>query len=179
MKQDIKSRQSSGKTRFGSQKAGIWKQNEILGRLLKLPGSCRPKQEKEDLFQQDCALQWQGWKTQQKNNRKGQPLQKKRKMLAILWKTIRLLLLKMRLFGKKPVQMELFDDRLLSKKSRVRHRIIGQLFDTYWLVEFDNKFYIIDQHAAHEKVLYERFMKEFADREIVTRDDFAASGGFS
>ena len=100
MKQDIKSRQSSGKTRFGSQKAGIWKQNEILGRLLKLPGSCSQSRKKKS-FQQDCALQWQGWKTQQKNNRKGQPLQKKRKMLAILWKTIRLLLLKMRLFRQK------------------------------------------------------------------------------
>lgn len=69
----------------------------------------------------------------------------------------------------KPVQMELFDDRLLSKKARPHHRIIGQLFETYWLVEYDNKFYIIDQHAAHEKVLYERFMKEFANREIVTQ----------
>lgn len=69
----------------------------------------------------------------------------------------------------KPVQMELFDDRLLSKKARLHHRIIGQLFETYWLVEYDNKFYIIDQHAAHEKVLYERFMKEFASREIVTQ----------
>lgn len=69
----------------------------------------------------------------------------------------------------KPVQMELFDDRLLSKKARLHHRIIGQLFETYWLVEYDNKFYIIDQHAAHEKVLYERFMKEFANREIVTQ----------
>lgn len=69
----------------------------------------------------------------------------------------------------KPVQMELFDNRLLSKKARLHHRIIGQLFETYWLVEYDNKFYIIDQHAAHEKVLYERFMKEFANREIVTQ----------
>ena len=69
----------------------------------------------------------------------------------------------------KPVQMELFDDRLLSKKARLHHRIIGQLFETYWLVEYDNKFYIIDQHAAHEKVLYERFMKEFASQEIVTQ----------
>ena len=69
----------------------------------------------------------------------------------------------------KPVQMELFDDRLLSKKARLHHRIIGQLFETYWLVEYDNKFYIIDQHAAHEKVLYERFMKEFANREIATQ----------
>lgn len=69
----------------------------------------------------------------------------------------------------KPVQMELFDDRLLSKKARLHHRIIGQLFETYWLVEYDNKFYIIDQHAAHEKVLYERFLKEFAKKEILSQ----------
>ena len=68
-----------------------------------------------------------------------------------------------------PRQMELFDDRLLSKKARLRHRIIGQLFDTYWLGEYDEKFYIIDQHAAHEKVLYERFMKEFNQREILSQ----------
>ena len=68
-----------------------------------------------------------------------------------------------------PQQMELFDDRLLSKKARARHRIIGQLFETYWLVEYDNKFYIIDQHAAHEKVLYERFMKEFETREVTSQ----------
>ena len=68
-----------------------------------------------------------------------------------------------------PRQMELFDDRLLSKKARLRHRIIGQLFDTYWLVEYDEKFYIIDQHAAHEKVLYERFLKEFSHREIISQ----------
>ena len=68
-----------------------------------------------------------------------------------------------------PQQMELFDDRLLSKKARACHRIIGQLFETYWLVEYDNKFYIIDQHAAHEKVLYERFMKEFETREVTTQ----------
>lgn len=66
-------------------------------------------------------------------------------------------------------QMELFDDKLLSKKARQHHRIIGQLFDTYWLVEYDEKFYIIDQHAAHEKVLYERFMKEFEQREIISQ----------
>ena len=69
----------------------------------------------------------------------------------------------------KAEQLELFDNRLLSKEARVHHRIIGQLFDTYWLVEYDNKFYIIDQHAAHEKVLYERFLKEFANKEIISQ----------
>lgn len=68
-----------------------------------------------------------------------------------------------------PKQMELFDDKLLSKEARARHRIIGQLFDTYWLVEYENTFYVIDQHAAHEKVLYEKFMKEFSNRDIVSQ----------
>ncbi len=69
----------------------------------------------------------------------------------------------------KAEQLELFDNRLLSKEARIHHRIIGQLFDTYWLVEYDNKFYIIDQHAAHEKVLYERFLKAFAKKEILSQ----------
>ena len=47
-------------------------------------------------------------------------------------------------------QLELFQEKLLAPESRSRHKLIGQLFDTYWLVEFENQFYIIDQHAAHE-----------------------------
>lgn len=46
------------------------------------------------------------------------------------------------------------------------HKLIGQLFDTYWLVQFEENFYIIDQHAAHEKVYYERFVKLFKSQEI-------------
>lgn len=65
----------------------------------------------------------------------------------------------------KPVQMDLFDDRLLSRENVKEHRLIGQVFDTYWLVEFREKLYIIDQHAAHEKVLYERFMKQLAEKQ--------------
>lgn len=53
----------------------------------------------------------------------------------------------------------------LDEKSAKRHRMIGQVFDTYWLVEFDGKLYIIDQHAAHEKVLYERTMRQLAKKE--------------
>ena len=65
---------------------------------------------------------------------------------------------------KKAVQMELFGEKLLSKSSRPRHRLVGQVFDTYWIVEFDDKMYLIDQHAAHEKVMYERFMKQYHDK---------------
>lgn len=64
----------------------------------------------------------------------------------------------------KPVQMELFDDKLLSEQNIKRHRLVGQVFDTYWIVEFQDNMYIIDQHAAHEKVLYERFMKNLAEK---------------
>lgn len=63
-----------------------------------------------------------------------------------------------------PEQLSLFDDRLLSKEAAVRHEIIGQLFDTYWLVQYRDRLYIIDQHAAHEKVLYERLMKDLRAR---------------
>lgn len=64
----------------------------------------------------------------------------------------------------KPEQLDLFDGKLLSKEAAVHHVIIGQLFDTYWLVQFSEKLYIIDQHAAHEKVLYERLMKDLRNR---------------
>lgn len=63
-----------------------------------------------------------------------------------------------------PEQLSLFDGRLLSKEAFIRHEIIGQLFDTYWLVQYGEKLYIIDQHAAHEKVLYERLMNDLKER---------------
>lgn len=61
-------------------------------------------------------------------------------------------------------QLDLFEERLLEPKSRSRHKLIGQLFDTYWLVEFKDQLYIIDQHAAHEKVLYEKTMATLKTR---------------
>lgn len=66
-------------------------------------------------------------------------------------------------------QMSLFEEKLLSPEARIHHRVIGQLFDTYWLVEFDEKLFIMDQHAAHEKVLYERLMKEYEKKEITSQ----------
>ena len=56
------------------------------------------------------------------------------------------------------------ENRFISKDAFAEYKIIGQVFDTYWIVEYKDKMYIIDQHAAHEKVLYERTMKEFRER---------------
>lgn len=57
----------------------------------------------------------------------------------------------------------------LSKEHVKEHRLIGQVFDTYWIVEFRNSLYIIDQHAAHEKVMFERLMKRFRDKEAASQ----------
>ncbi|WP_448915099.1 DNA mismatch repair endonuclease MutL [Eubacterium ramulus] len=59
--------------------------------------------------------------------------------------------------------------KLLSKQARPHHRIIGQLFETYWLVEYQDQFYMIDQHAAHEKVLFERTMKTYREKEFTSQ----------
>lgn len=69
----------------------------------------------------------------------------------------------------KPKQMDLFDGKLLEPKARSLHKLIGQLFDTYWLVEFNEQLYIIDQHAAHEKVLYEKTMATLKTREYTSQ----------
>ncbi len=66
----------------------------------------------------------------------------------------------------KPMQMNLFEEKLLTKEAKDEYEILGQVFDTYWMVAFKDKLYIIDQHAAHEKVKYEQFMKKFQDKEI-------------
>lgn len=58
----------------------------------------------------------------------------------------------------------------LSEEAKISHRIIGQLFDTYWLVEFDDSLYIIDQHAAHEKVLYEKTLELIESKEMSSQE---------
>lgn len=70
---------------------------------------------------------------------------------------------------KESEQLDLFEQRLLNPAAKSDIRIIGQLFETYWLVQFEDKFYMIDQHAAHEKVLYERTVKNLAKKEITSQ----------
>ena len=69
----------------------------------------------------------------------------------------------------KPEQLNLFEEKLLSKETVIEHKIIGQVFDTYWLVEFNEQLYIIDQHAAHERVLYEKTLHGMKTREFTSQ----------
>ena len=67
------------------------------------------------------------------------------------------------------IKLSDISENFLSKDARKKHRIIGQLFKTYWLVEFEDKLFIIDQHAAHEKVLYERTMATLKEKEFTSQ----------
>lgn len=66
-------------------------------------------------------------------------------------------------------QMTLFEADRITPEKKKNHRVIGQVFDTYFLVEMDNVFYIIDQHAAHEKVLYEKLMHSIKEHKAYSQ----------
>lgn len=70
---------------------------------------------------------------------------------------------------KKAEQISLFEEKMISEEARSKHRIIGQLFNTYWIVEYEDKMFMIDQHAAHEKVLYEKLLASYKNKEIASQ----------
>lgn len=67
-------------------------------------------------------------------------------------------------------QISLFENEFLSVQARPKHKIIGQVFDTYWIVEYDGKMFIIDQHAAHEKVMYENLMDRLNNKDVASQN---------
>lgn len=69
----------------------------------------------------------------------------------------------------KPVQLDLFEENFVDVKSRESYQILGQIFDTYWLIAFKDKLFIMDQHAAHEKVRYERLLKELKNKTVASQ----------
>ena len=71
----------------------------------------------------------------------------------------------------RPIQQTLaeYDKVFLTHEAKTRYKIIGQLFNTYWLIELEDKLYIIDQHAAHEKVLYEKTMAKIKEKEFTSQ----------
>ncbi|MBR6477564.1 MAG: DNA mismatch repair endonuclease MutL [Lachnospiraceae bacterium] len=74
--------------------------------------------------------------------------------------------------AEKPKQLNLFEEKLLTQKNRDQYRIIGQIFDTYWMFQYQDKLCILDQHAAHEKIKYERFMKRYREKEVLSQTLF-------
>lgn len=70
---------------------------------------------------------------------------------------------------RQPEQMSLFETPFLSKEAESEYEILGQLFDTYWLIAYGEKLLFMDQHAAHEKVKYERLVKHFKEKTIETQ----------
>ncbi len=67
----------------------------------------------------------------------------------------------------KQEQLNLFEEKILTQTARMKYRFIGQLFDTYWLIQFGNEFLIMDQHAAHEKILFEWMMKKLKSKQEI------------
>lgn len=66
-------------------------------------------------------------------------------------------------------QLNLFDEHFLKRETRAEYKLVGQVFETYWLVEFHDQLYIIDQHAAHERVLYEKTLRGMKTREYTSQ----------
>lgn len=70
----------------------------------------------------------------------------------------------------KPEQLDLFEEKILTEEKRSEFKVLGQVFKTYWLIEFEDKLYVMDQHAAHEKVLFEAFVKKYREKEILSQN---------
>lgn len=67
-------------------------------------------------------------------------------------------------------QESLFTAPFLSEEARISHRIIGEVFQTYWLIEYGNSLYIMDQHAAHEKINFERMMRRKKEKDVFSQN---------
>lgn len=67
-------------------------------------------------------------------------------------------------------QQSFFKNEMLAEEDRIKFRLIGQVFGTYWMIEYGEEMLIIDQHAAHEKILYEQLMEELADNHVYSQN---------
>lgn len=70
---------------------------------------------------------------------------------------------------KKPVQLDLFEEKVLTRENVKDYEILGQLFGIYWIIAYKDKMLLVDQHAAHEKVNYERMIKRFKSGEMLSQ----------
>lgn len=70
----------------------------------------------------------------------------------------------------KPEQLDLFEEKIISEENLEKYTIIGQVFDTYWMFSYEDKLLIMDQHAAHEKIKYERIIDRLKNKEINSQE---------
>lgn len=70
----------------------------------------------------------------------------------------------------KPVQLNLFEEEFLKPESKDKYTVLGQIFKTYWLITFEDKLFIMDQHAAHEKINYERLVKKTRNKDVTSQN---------
>ena len=73
-------------------------------------------------------------------------------------------------YASDPIQLNLFEEKLISEDAMAKYRIVGQVFDTYWMFTYEDKLLIMDQHAAHEKIKYESILKKLKNREINSQE---------
>ncbi len=66
-------------------------------------------------------------------------------------------------------QLDLFAEKIIQPANKPCFRLVGQVFGTYWILEYQNRMLMVDQHAAHEKVLYERFVKQYREKSVVSQ----------
>lgn len=69
-------------------------------------------------------------------------------------------------YATNPIQLNLFEEKIISQSNLEKYKIIGQVFDTYWMFSYEDKLLIMDQHAAHEKIKYERIMEGLKKHEV-------------
>ncbi len=72
-------------------------------------------------------------------------------------------------FRGQAVQQNLFEEKIIQRSNRDKYRFVGQVFDTYWIIQYENKMLLIDQHAAHEKINYERMMRRFHEKQVASQ----------
>lgn len=69
-----------------------------------------------------------------------------------------------------PVQMNFFEEKILKQENKDKFEIMGQIFQTYWLVRYEDQLLFVDQHAAHEKVKYEKLIKSLKEGEVLSQN---------
>lgn len=155
----------TGKTKE-ERKAETQRQKELTGSLP------QPFEEKRRQAQEMMVREESGYQSQSRVL--GNPPSMLRKLLSEdtgmkIPETGNVLKPKDVVFVEKAQQLSLFTDEQILEQEKQQFQILGQVFDTYWILALPDKIYYVDQHAAHEKVMYERLMKQYREKQIAVQ----------